>query len=63
MALEDSSDPKLLVKTVRLLQAEKARQELAEAQLIAARRSGARGLKARQVLILKEKELEKAQKE
>jgi len=50
------------VTTVRSLQLEQAKQALAEAQLIAARRSGARGLKARQMLIEKEKEVEEAQK-
>ncbi|KIW73245.1 hypothetical protein, variant [Phialophora macrospora] len=50
-ALEGKEDSKRVVKTVRTLQLEKARQALAEAQLLAARRSGARGLKARQLLI------------
>ncbi|KAJ4517866.1 hypothetical protein HRR75_003085 [Exophiala dermatitidis] len=61
-ALEDKADSNKLVKTVQSLQVEQAKQELAEAQLIAARRSGARGLKARQLLIEKEKALEKAEK-
>ncbi|KAL2415621.1 ABC transporter F family member 3 [Exophiala dermatitidis] len=62
VALEDKADSNKLVKTVQSLQVEQAKQELAEAQLIAARRSGARGLKARQLLIEKEKALEKAEK-
>lgn len=61
-ALEHKTDPKSIVTTVRSLQLEKAKQELAEAQLIAARRSGARGLKARQVLIENEKAVEEAEK-
>lgn len=61
-ALEEKSDPKKIITTVRSLQVEKAKQELAEAQLIAARRSGARGAKARQVLIEKEKAVEDAQR-
>jgi hypothetical protein len=58
--LEDKSDTTAVFKTVRQLQLDKAKQELAGAQLIAARRSGARGLKARQVLIEKEKAVEEA---
>lgn len=58
--MEDSSDPKKVIETVRNLQLEKAKQELEEAQLIAARRSGTRGLKARQLLIEKEKAVEEA---
>ncbi|KAL2426162.1 putative ATP-binding protein YheS [Exophiala dermatitidis] len=61
-ALEDKADSNKIVKTVQSLQVEQAKQELAEAQLLAARRSGARGLKARQMLIEKEKALEEAEK-
>ncbi|KIW78270.1 hypothetical protein Z517_08104 [Fonsecaea pedrosoi CBS 271.37] len=61
-ALEDKAHSSKIVTTVRSLQLAQAKQELAEAQLIAARRSGARGLKARQLLIEKEKEVEEAQK-
>jgi hypothetical protein len=61
-ALEGKEDSKQVVKTVRVLQLEKARQGLAEAQLLAARRSGARGLKARQLLIGSEKAVEEAEK-
>ncbi len=60
-ALEHKTDSTKIVSTVRLLQVEKAKQELAEAQLIASRRSGARGAKARQVLIEKEKAVEEAE--
>ncbi len=60
-ALEEKADSQKIVETVRALQVEKAKQELAEAQLIAARRSGARGAKARQVLIEKENTLQVAQ--
>jgi hypothetical protein len=60
-ALEEKADPLGTVKTVRSLQLEQAKRDLAEAQLIAARRSGARGLKARQMLIEKEEALEEAQ--
>jgi hypothetical protein len=58
--LEDKSDATAVINAVRLLQLDKTKQELAEAQLIAARRSGARGAKARQVLIEKEKAVEEA---
>jgi hypothetical protein len=60
--LEEKSDPKRIVDTVRALQLEKAKHDLAEAQLVAARRSGARGAKARQVLIQSEKDVEEAEK-
>ncbi|KIX06247.1 uncharacterized protein Z518_04222 [Rhinocladiella mackenziei CBS 650.93] len=50
------------VMTVRSLQIEQAKQQFAEVQLIAERRSGARGLKARQMLIAKEKAVQEAQK-
>ncbi|KAJ9609184.1 hypothetical protein H2200_006956 [Cladophialophora chaetospira] len=60
-ALEHKTDPAKIVSTVRLLQVEKAKQDLAKAQLVAARRSGARGAKARQVLIEKEKAVEEAE--
>ena len=63
MAIEEKADAKKIVSTVRSLQLEQARQELSEAQLIAARRSGARGLKARQVLIEKEKAVDDAEKQ
>ncbi|OQV05338.1 hypothetical protein CLAIMM_10097 [Cladophialophora immunda] len=61
-ALEDKAHSSKIVTTVRSLQLEQAKQELAEARLVAARRSGARGLKARQMLIEREKEVEEAQK-
>jgi ATP-binding cassette, subfamily F, member 3 len=60
--LEEKADSQQIVRTVRSLQLGKARQNLAEAQLVAARRSGARGLKARQVLIESEKAVEEAEK-
>lgn len=63
MAIEEKADAKKIVSTVRSLQLEQAKQELSEAQLIAARRSGARGLKARQVLIEKEKAVDEAEKQ
>ncbi|EXJ92414.1 hypothetical protein A1O3_00965 [Capronia epimyces CBS 606.96] len=62
VALEEKTDSKKIVQTVRSLQVEAAQQELAEAQLVAARRSGARGLKARQLLIEKEKAVEEARR-
>lgn len=58
--LEEKTNLNKLVKTVQSLQLEQAEQDLAEAQLIAERRSGARGSKARQVLIEKEKALEES---
>jgi len=61
-AIEEKVDSKMIVTTVLSLQVEHAKQDLAEAQLIAARRSGARGSKARQVLVEKENALEEAQK-
>jgi hypothetical protein len=61
-ALEHKTEPTKIVSTVRLLQVEKAKRELAEAQLVAARRSGARGAKARQILIAKENAVEEAEK-
>lgn len=60
--LEEKADPESTVSAVRSLQVDQARQELAEAQLIASRRSGARGARARQTLIEKEKALEEAQR-
>ena len=60
--LEEKAESKKIVSTVRELQLAKAKQDLAEAQLVAARRSGARGLKARQVLIENEKAVEEAEK-
>lgn len=61
-ALEHKTDSTRIVSTVRLLQVEEAKQALAEAQLLAARRSGARGLKARQFLIEKEQAVAEAEK-
>ncbi|EXJ85623.1 hypothetical protein A1O1_05989 [Capronia coronata CBS 617.96] len=58
----EKTDSKKLVQTIRSLQVQQAQQELAEAQLVTARRSGARGLKARQFLIEKEKALDEAQR-
>ncbi len=59
-ALEEKAEMKKLVRTVQTLQLEQAKRELAEAQLLATRRSGARGLKARQALIEKENAVEEA---
>ena len=59
-ALEDTADITQTAIVVRKLQYDQAVRDLAESQLVAARRSGARGLKARQVLIAKEKALEEA---
>ncbi|KAK5273733.1 hypothetical protein LTR96_000333 [Exophiala xenobiotica] len=59
-ALEEKIETKKLVKTVQTLQLEQAKRELAEAQLLATRRSGARGLKARQALIEEENAVEEA---
>jgi ATP-binding cassette, subfamily F, member 3 len=52
--------PRSLSKAVREVQLDHADHELREAQLTAARRSGARGAKARQVLIEKEELVERA---
>lgn len=59
-ALEDLADPAQTAKVVRQLQHEQAERDFAQAQLIAARRSGARGLKARQGLIAKERARDEA---
>lgn len=56
---ETSSE--LISKALRKLKLEQARRDLDEARLIATRRSGARGAKARQVLIEKEKAVEQAE--
>ncbi|KAJ9620749.1 uncharacterized protein PV06_03363 [Exophiala oligosperma] len=61
VALEEKTDINNLVKTVQSLQLEQAKQDLAEAQLIAERRSGARGSKSRQVLIEREVALKESQ--
>ncbi|RMZ81297.1 hypothetical protein DV737_g2573, partial [Chaetothyriales sp. CBS 132003] len=50
-ALESDADP---TETIHAVQVEHAQRELKQAELIAARRSGARGAKARQDLIRKE---------
>lgn len=60
-ALEDLTDSARTAKVVRQLQYEQAKRDLAEAQLVAARRSGARGSKARQALIAKEKARDEAE--
>lgn len=57
--IEDkNADPKLISKTVRQVELEHVEEQLKEAQLVAARRSGARGARARQVLIEKEEAFE-----
>jgi ATP-binding cassette, subfamily F, member 3 len=53
-AIEDSADAEETSTIVRKLQLEHAEDEMKEADLTAARRSGARGAKARQILIEKE---------
>ena len=52
--------PDAISQVVREVQLEHCEQDLKEAQLIAARRSGARGAKARQVLIENEKAVKSA---
>jgi ATP-binding cassette subfamily F protein 3 len=59
-ALEDVTASASISQVVRQLQYEQAERDFAQAQLIAARRSGARGLKARQDLIAKEKARDEA---
>ena len=59
-ALEDLADSSRTAKVVRQLQYEQAERDLAQAHLIAARRSGARGSKARQELIIKERARDEA---
>lgn len=59
-AIEDSTDAGQTSATVRQLQLENAEDEFKEADLTAMRRSGARGAKARQVLIEKEASVEQA---
>jgi len=59
-ALESSHDPTSGIRATRRLTCERVERELDEARLVAARRSGARGLKARQVVTAKEAELETA---
>ena len=54
------ASPSSVSKAVREVQLEHCEQEMKEAQLVAARRSGARGAKARQVLIEKEEAVERA---
>ena len=49
-----------IAKVVREVQLEHCEQDLKDARLVAARRSGARGAKARQVLIEKEEAMEQA---
>lgn len=57
-ALESGIESAIAVREVQL---EHAQQELKEAILIAARRSGARGAKARQELIAKEDAVKEAE--
>lgn len=59
-AIEDATDAEAASKTVRQLQLEAAEHQVKESELTAARRSGARGAKARQVLIENEASVEKA---
>lgn len=56
-ALEDTTNSATIVKAYRQLCHEHLEQEVAEAQHIALRRSGARGKKAREVLIELENKL------
>ena len=60
MALETDSASTEVAKTIRQLELENLNKELAQARSLAERRSGARGLKARQALIAKEKQVEDA---
>lgn len=61
-ALETKTDtPDQIVTVVRQLKVEQARRDLHVAQLLATRRSGARGAKARQALNEKEQALEEAE--
>lgn len=61
-ALQDESAEPTKVSTVyRKLKLEEAQRNLLEAQLIAQHRSGARGSKARQVLLQKEESVEEAE--
>lgn len=56
-ALENSNDPFAAVKAYRLLSHERLERTVNEARQIAARRSGARGLKARKELVAWEEKL------
>ena len=60
-AIEGNTGLEAGAQIVRELMIERLEHELSELRLIAARRSGARGLKARQAVIAKEGELELAQ--
>ena len=60
-ALENSDDPLAPVKAYRKLSHERLEQRVAEARQIALRRSGARGAKARSVLLQSEAELKSSE--
>lgn len=60
-AIEENHDAEQSCAMVRQIQLENAKDEEKEADLTAARRSGARGAKARQVLVEKEEAVKKAQ--
>ncbi|KAF2398889.1 ABC transporter ATP-binding protein uup-1 [Trichodelitschia bisporula] len=60
-ALDQQNDPAAPVRAYRQLSHERLEQKLRESQLIATRRSGARGAKARKVLIAVEEEFAASQ--
>ena len=60
-ALESAASPLAISTTVRQLTFERLERELAELSLVSQRRSGARGLKARQAVTAKEDEVKEAQ--
>lgn len=61
-AIENTADPTAVVKAYRKVALERAEQDRHDARQIALRRSGARGAKAKKVLLEREAELEEAEK-
>jgi ATP-binding cassette subfamily F protein 3 len=61
-ALDNTSDPTAAVKAVRQLKLKRLERTLTEARMIASRRSGTRGLKARKEVVSLEEQFETAMK-
>lgn len=59
-AIEGAADPTATVQAYRQVQHERAERQMHEAKQIALRRSGARGAKAKKILLQREAELEEA---
>lgn len=62
-ALQDTADSSHVVGTYRQLKLEQIQRDLEAARLVAEHRSGARGSKARQIVIQKEAEVAEAEKQ